>query len=64
VNLSQRLQDLARPAGTTVLADATMAGLSEPADADALPEQQVKGRATPVRALRLVHVPTLIEEPT
>jgi len=53
VNLAQRLQDLARPAGTTVISDATMAGLADRPCAEALPAQQVKGRETPVRAHRL-----------
>ena len=54
VNLSQRLQDLARPGGTTVLSDATLQGLSTPPPGvDALPEQLVKGRSTPVTAWRL-----------
>lgn len=49
VNLSQRLQDLARPAGTTVLAQATFASLSQPpGDAQAMEPTLVKGRDTPV----------------
>jgi adenylate cyclase len=61
VNLAQRLQDLARPAGLTVLAEATMAGLTEPVDARALPPQRVKGREAPVLAHAVVHVPSLDE---
>jgi class 3 adenylate cyclase/DNA-binding NarL/FixJ family response regulator len=64
VNLAQRLQDLARPAGTTVLARATMESLADPPAADQLPAQQVKGRDAPVHAFRIVHVPQLAEEPT
>lgn len=57
VNLTQRLQDLARPDGLTVLAASTLDALSDPAsvDAEALPEQHVKGRAAPVLAHRVVH---------
>jgi adenylate cyclase len=61
VNLAQRLQDLARPAGLTVLAEATMTGLTEPVDARALPSQRVKGREAPVLAHAVVHVPSLDE---
>jgi class 3 adenylate cyclase/CheY-like chemotaxis protein len=64
VNLAQRLQDLARPAGTTVVARATMEALVDPPTAEELPTQQVKGRDAPVRAFRIVHLPTLVEEPT
>lgn len=53
VNLSQRLQDLARPAGTTVLSDATVAALDNPPELVALPPQLVKGREAPVTAFRL-----------
>jgi adenylate cyclase len=52
VNLSQRLQQLAS-AGETVLSDATQRALSIPADAVALPPQQVKGRETPILAYKL-----------
>jgi class 3 adenylate cyclase/CheY-like chemotaxis protein len=52
VNLSQRLQDLARPAGT-VLAEATMNALTARPPAEPLDAQQVKGRETPVHAFRL-----------
>ncbi len=54
VNLAQRLQDLARPAGTTVLSDPTVAQLGGTWVTEALPVQQVKGRDTPVRSHRLV----------
>jgi class 3 adenylate cyclase/DNA-binding NarL/FixJ family response regulator len=56
VNLSQRLQDLARPAGTTVLADATLRALTEPPNCEQLPTQSVKGRDTPVIAHRISHL--------
>ncbi len=64
VNLSQRLQDLARPAGTTVLGEATVAALSEPLDARALPPQRVKGREAPVVAYAVVHLPSGQEVPS
>ncbi len=53
VNLSQRLQDLARPAGVTVLSEATVSGLTDPPALVALPPQSVKGRDTPVVAFRM-----------
>jgi adenylate cyclase len=54
VNLAQRLQDLARPAGTTVVAEATV----QAADRrlwgwEPLGERHVKGRTSPVVAYRL-----------
>lgn len=64
VNLSQRLQDLARPAGTTVLGETTVAALSEPLDARALPPQRVKGREAPVIAYAVDHVPSGKEVPS
>jgi class 3 adenylate cyclase len=58
VNLSQRLQELARPAGTTVVSGATVSALSPGTPEGALPfetmeSQLVKGRETPVEAFRL-----------
>jgi class 3 adenylate cyclase len=54
VNLCQRLQDLARPGGTTVLSEATWERLLERAgDAEKLEPQLVKGRAAPVNAYRV-----------
>jgi class 3 adenylate cyclase len=54
VNLSQRLQDAARPAGTTLLSEPTVQGLPEPpANLGPVEELQVKGRAATVRAYRL-----------
>jgi len=51
VNLSQRLQDLARPEDRIVLSDATYQALSEPpANCEPIGEQLVKGRQTPVLA--------------
>ncbi len=59
VNLSQRLQDLARPAGTTVIAGATLDAMTDRPAAEGyelLGDVQVKGRRTPVSACRIVHV--------
>ncbi|MEP7055541.1 MAG: adenylate/guanylate cyclase domain-containing protein [Actinomycetota bacterium] len=61
VNLAQRLQDLARPAGTTVVSEATIQALAAsaaPADFDWEPlgACEVKGRAAPVVAFRLAPV--------
>jgi adenylate cyclase len=53
VNLAQRLQDLARPAGTVVLSGPTTEALSTQPALEPLDEQQVKGRETPVLAYRL-----------
>ena len=51
VNLSQRLQDLARPAGRIVLSDATYRALPvPPPGCTPLGEHLVKGRQTPVTA--------------
>ena len=53
VNLAQRLQDLARPAGCVVIAESTLAGLDPPPPYDDLGDQPVKGRNAPVRAYRI-----------
>ncbi|MEO6468692.1 MAG: adenylate/guanylate cyclase domain-containing protein [Acidimicrobiia bacterium] len=53
VNLAQRLQDLARPAGCVVVAESTLGALDQIPPHDALDEQLVKGRMTPVRAFRI-----------
>jgi len=53
VNLSQRLQDMARPAGRVVLSDATYQALREPVEADELDPTQVKGRQAPVLAWQM-----------
>jgi class 3 adenylate cyclase/ActR/RegA family two-component response regulator len=51
VNLSQRLQDLARPAGRVVLGESTYRALSTPPPGcTPLGEHLVKGRQTPVSA--------------
>ncbi len=56
VNLTQRLQDLARPAGSTVISDTTLRALSAPPDCAPLPLQQVKGREAPVLAHLMTHL--------
>jgi class 3 adenylate cyclase len=53
VNLAQRLQDLARPAGTTVMSSATAQAIGRPLDLEPMGEHMVKGRETPVDAYRL-----------
>jgi class 3 adenylate cyclase/DNA-binding NarL/FixJ family response regulator len=53
VNLAQRLQDLARPAGTTVLSAATAHALAAPVALEPMGEHLVKGREFPVDAYRL-----------
>ncbi len=50
VNMAQRLQDLARPAGTTVVSELTVKALPGGASLRPLDVQQVKGRETPVVA--------------
>jgi class 3 adenylate cyclase len=54
VNLAQRLQDLARPAGTTVLSAPTVKALREPPSVEPMGEQHVKGREGAVSAFRLL----------
>jgi class 3 adenylate cyclase len=53
VNLAQRLQDLARPAGTTVLSGPTADAVGQPLNLEAMGEHMVKGRELPVDAYRL-----------
>jgi len=62
VNLANRLQDLARPAGQTVLSEGTWRAVVERrADGtwsvEELPSQLVKGRDTPVHPFRLLPSP-------
>jgi class 3 adenylate cyclase len=55
VNLAQRLQDLARPAGTTVLIQATWDNLTDlPDEYEKLTPQLMKGRRTPVTCYRVI----------
>jgi class 3 adenylate cyclase len=53
VNLAQRLQEMARPGGQTILSEPTWAGLTEPPAATPLPPEIVKGRAAPVSTYRI-----------
>lgn len=53
VNLSARLQDLARPGGQVVMNDSTYNALTTPPPAKALDPTMVKGRATPVNAFMI-----------
>jgi adenylate cyclase len=65
VNLAQRLQDLARPAGSTVISEATREAAYREGTAvavDTLGAQLVKGRERPVTAHRLLAVDELIDE--
>ena len=58
VNLSARLQDLARPGGRVVISESTFNACSTPpADAERLDGTVVKGRETPVVAYRIEAVP-------
>jgi class 3 adenylate cyclase/DNA-binding NarL/FixJ family response regulator len=53
VNLAQRLQEMARPGGQTIVSEATWAGLTDPPAATANPPELVKGRAAPVTTYRI-----------
>jgi adenylate cyclase len=53
VNVAQRLQDLARPAGRIVLNESTYNGLRTAPECVDLGEALVKGRDTPVHAFRI-----------
>jgi class 3 adenylate cyclase len=48
VNLSQRLQDMARPGGRTIMSEATWSALSTRPEAVRGDAELVKGRSTPV----------------
>ena len=52
VNLSQRLQDLARPGGHVVMSEATARALSAQPDCEKI-EAKVKGREAPVSAYKI-----------
>jgi class 3 adenylate cyclase len=55
VNLAQRLQNLARPAGTTVMSEATWDSLTElPDEYERLTAQLIKGRRAPVTCYRIM----------
>jgi class 3 adenylate cyclase len=53
VNLAQRLQEMARPGGQTILSDATWAGLTAPPPATRSAPELVKGRTAPVATYRI-----------
>ena len=53
VNLAQRLQDLARPAGVTVVSEGTAGALADPPPLVPMPPQHVRGRDAPVVAYRV-----------
>src|SRR6266508_946323 len=53
VNLAQRLQEMARPGGQTVLSEATWEALTERPAATACAPELVKGRTTPVTTYRI-----------
>jgi class 3 adenylate cyclase/DNA-binding NarL/FixJ family response regulator len=58
VNLAQRLQDLARPAGTTVVSAATVELADSLWEWEFLGSRSVKGREAPIEAYRLCPQPT------
>jgi len=58
VNLSQRLQDLARPAGTTIASLATITALHGSAPDSESIEVHVKGREGAVQAVRFAPLST------
>jgi class 3 adenylate cyclase len=53
VNLSARLQDLARPGGQVVMSEATFNALRSPVDAEKMPPMTVKGRDGLVNAYKI-----------
>lgn len=53
VNIAQRLQDAARPAGTILMTEATYSALTEPVDAECLGPVPVKGRKEPVVSYKI-----------
>jgi class 3 adenylate cyclase/DNA-binding NarL/FixJ family response regulator len=53
VNLAQRLQEMARPGGQTIVSEATWLELTERPEATANPPELVKGRTTPVTTYRI-----------
>ena len=55
VNLAQRLQELARPAGTTVMSEATWDSLAKPPDEyEKLTAQLIRGHREPVTCYRIL----------
>lgn len=65
VNLAQRLQDLARPAGTTIAGASTLDSIGARGGAgwgwEPLGEHVVKGRATPVSAYKLLAASEVVD---
>jgi adenylate cyclase len=57
VNLAQRMQDLARPAGTTVATESTVAAVGDDGPWTPLGPRTVKGRTAPVVAYLLTSSP-------
>ena len=53
VNLAQRLQEMARPGGQTIVSEATWEDLTTRPTASLQPPELVKGRATPVTTYRI-----------
>ncbi|MDP1818556.1 MAG: adenylate/guanylate cyclase domain-containing protein [Acidimicrobiales bacterium] len=53
VNLAQRLQEMARPGGQTILSEATWEGLSTRPEATRNEPELVKGRSAPVSTYRI-----------
>ena len=60
VNLSARLQDLARPGGSIVMSEATFVALSEAPEAERMDPTAVKGRESLVQAYKV----TVVEDAT
>jgi class 3 adenylate cyclase len=63
VNLTQRLQDLARPAGTTVMSEATWESLTElPDEYEKLTAQLIKGRRAPATCYRIMMAAHMVSD--
>jgi class 3 adenylate cyclase len=56
VNLAQRLQEMARPGGQTIVSAATWEALSDRPEATQNPPELVKGRETPVSTYRIERI--------
>jgi adenylate cyclase len=53
VNIAQRLQDAARPAGTVLMSEATFGSLASPVEAEDIGPISIKGRKEPVNCYRI-----------
>jgi adenylate cyclase len=53
VNIAQRLQDAARPAGTVLMSAATFGSLASPVEAEDIGPISIKGRKEPVNCYRI-----------